>query len=116
MTKAIGDCSHAEGYGTAASGDYSHAEGYGNIIDDEKKYIHIAGNGNAQRRSNAHTLDWNGVAWFQGRPQFGGNAQDDGSQTVMANGDTSIILTSPNGTKYSVTVTDDGTLTATEVT
>lgn len=36
--------------------------------------------------------------------------------SVVQNGDTSIVLTSPNGTKYSVTVSDDGTLTTTAVT
>ena len=137
FSNAIGGMSHAEGRNCKAEGDNSHAEGQGCIsnnfcqhtqgrynIEETKvygeslgKYAHIVGNGTSNKaRSNAHTLDWNGVAWFQGRPQFGGKAQDDGSQTVMANGDTSVILTSPNGTKYSITVTDDGTLTATEVT
>ena len=84
------------------------------------KYVFCIGNGaDYIRRSNAHTLDWNGVAWFQGRPQFGGNAQDDGSQTVMANGDTEIILkssTTDSTKQFKITVDDSGTLTATEVT
>jgi hypothetical protein len=38
-------------------------------------YAHIAGNGYDNiYRSNAHTLSWDGVPWYQGRPQFGGNA------------------------------------------
>lgn len=56
------------------------------------------------------------MPWFQGRPQFGGTAQDDGSQTVMANGDSEIILTSTGGKKFSITVDDSGALTATEIT
>ena len=52
------------------------------------QYAHIVGNGisNAER-SNAHTLDWNGVGWFQGGLQVGGNAQDDGARNVLLEGD-----------------------------
>lgn len=135
-TEAAGSYSHAEGRDTEATGDYSHAEGRGtvahgrslhvqgeyNAIDDSvnqslrSKYAHIVGNGTSDdNRSNAHTIDWNGVAWYRGRPQFGGNAQDDRSQSVMANGDTEIFLTSPGGKKFAITVDDDGTITATEV-
>lgn len=83
------------------------------------KYRIIVGNGKPSSRSNSHTLDYDGVPWYQGRPQFGGNAQDDGAQTVMANGDTELILTSStaDSTKqFRITVDDTGTLTATEVT
>ena len=147
-TKASRNCSHAEGYKTTASGYYSHAEGQRttasgisshaegestkasgsdqhvqgkyNVEDSQNKYAHIVGNGTDYNNySNAHTLDWNGVPWFQGRPQFGGTAQDQDSQTVMANGDKEIILTSStaNSTKkFKITVDDAGTLTAIEVT
>ena len=147
-TTASGDCSHAEGGNTTASGDYSHAEGEGaiasrrdshaegrytiasgdnshaqgkfNIEDKSGKYAHIVGNGTANdKRSNAHTLDWHGVPWFQGRPQFGGTAQDDGSQSVVANGDKEFILASStegSTKKFKVTVDDSGTLKATEIT
>lgn len=118
-TTASGGGSHAEGAGTKASGNDSHVEGKYNIEDTTSKYAHIVGNGTSDTsRSNAHTLDWSGVPWFQGRPQFGGTAQDQGSQTVMANGDKEIILTSStaNSTKkFKITVDDSGTLTATEV-
>ena len=118
-TTASGLCSHAEGANTNAKGDYSHAEGKYNIMDTKSKYAHIVGNGeDAGSRSNAHTLDWFGVPWFQGRPQFGGTAQDQGSQTVMANGDKEIILASSTAgstKKFKITVDDSGTLTATEV-
>ena len=134
MTTASGSYSHAEGHMTTASGSYSHAEGSSttassknqhvqgkyNVEDSQGKYAHIVGNGTiASARSNAHTLDWNGVPWYQGRPQFGGTAMDNGSQTVMANGDKEIILTSStaNSTKkFKITVDDSGALTATEVT
>ena len=147
-TTASGNCSHAEGNITIASGNYSHAEGENtvasgenshaeglltdaisscqhvqgkfNIRDANETYAHIVGNGtNDIFRSNAHTLDWNGVPWFKGRPQFGGTAMDNGSQTVMANGDKEIILTSSTAystKKFKITVDDSGALTATEIT
>ena len=83
-TKALGDSSHTEGVGTTASGESSHAEGYYtkasseyqhvqgkyNIEDTAKKYAHIVGNGKRDNnRSNAHTLDWQGNAWFAGEVQ-----------------------------------------------
>ena len=119
-TTASGDYSHAEGLSTIASGGESHVEGKYNIEDVANKYAHIVGNGSDETsRSNAHTLDWNGVPWFKGRPQFGGTAMDNGSQTVMANGDKEIILASSTAgstKKFKITVDDSGALTATEIT
>lgn len=139
-TRANGRSAHAEGASTTASASFSHAEGRGTTAsnlsqhvqgeynkvdpygaeDERGKYAHIVGNGTKDNaRSNAHTLDWDGVPWYQGRPQFGGNAQDDGAQIVMANGDTEIILassTADSTKKFKITVDDSGTLTATEVT
>ena len=94
--RAEGNHSHAEGQGTVAKGDMSHAQGYfteargnlenpqhvegrWNIPDAENKYIHIAGNGHPsestgyENSSNAHTLDWNGNAWFAGNVSIGTN-------------------------------------------
>ena len=119
QTIARGYYSHAEGFSTTASSENQHVQGKYNVEDSQGKYAHIVGNGtSASARSNAHTLDWNGVPWHQGRPQFGGTAMDNGSQTVMANGDKEIILTSStaNSTKkFKITVDDSGTLTATEI-
>ena len=65
---ASGDYSHAEGYNTTASGKYQHVQGKYNIEDTANKYAHIVGNGSSRdNKSNAHTLDWNGNAWFAGR-------------------------------------------------
>ena len=78
---ATGNFSHAEGGGTTASGENSHAEGAStiassqnqhvqgkyNIEDTEGKYAHIVGNGEDGKNSNAHTLDWEGNAWFAGK-------------------------------------------------
>lgn len=87
-TRAYGDYSHAEGIGTDASGMYQHVQGRYNIPDeyDEdgnpvNRYAHIVGNGVLDGedlvRSNAHTLDWEGNAWFAGKVYVGGTSQDD---------------------------------------
>lgn len=118
-TTASNESSHAEGLDTTASGKCQHVQGKYNVVDSQGKYAHIVGNGVSNTaRSNAHTLDWNGVPWFQGRPQFGGTEMDNGSQTVMANGDKEIILassTADSTKKFKITVDDNGTLSATEV-
>jgi hypothetical protein len=90
-TKANGYYSHSEGYITSANGDYSHTEGEStkasskhqhvqgkhNIEDTSNKYAHIVGNGTLNAPSNAHTLDWNGNAWFAGNVYVGGTSNDD---------------------------------------
>ena len=82
-TIASGMNSHAEGQDTIASGEYSHVQGKYNIEDTVNKYAHIVGNGkNEVRRSNAHTLDWNGNAWFKGDVFVGGTDQDTGSSRL----------------------------------
>ena len=78
-TIASGTSSHAEGHYTTASGNYSHAEGKYNIIDTNNKYAHIIGNGTSiSTRSNAHTVDWDGNAWYKGKIYIGGSSQEDG--------------------------------------
>ena len=102
-TKASGEYSHAEGAYTKAAGQHQHVQGRYNIEDTTNTYAHIVGNGqwssDDSKRSNAHTLDWDGNAWYQG--------------TVEA---TALILSSPNGTRFQITVGDDGVLSATEIT
>ena len=119
-TIALGYCSHAEGLYTIAESSNQHVQGIYNVEDSQNKYAHIVGNGkNETTRSNAYTLTWSGIPWFQGRPQFGGTAMDNGSQTVMANGDKEIILASSTAgstKKFKITVDDSGALSATEVT
>ena len=64
-TKAGGYASHSEGYFTKAIGDYQHVQGKYNVADET--YAHIVGKGtDEENRSNAHTLDWDGNAWFAG--------------------------------------------------
>lgn len=84
-TTASGEYSHAEGESTIASGDYQHVQGKSNIEDTENKYAHIVGNGDYNERSNAHTLDWEGNAWYQGDVYVGstsGTNKDDGSKKL----------------------------------
>jgi len=76
-TIASGDVSHAEGNNTEASGKYSHAGGNNtiaastaqtvigkyNVEDVNDTYAFIIGNGTGtSSRTNAFTVDWNGVA------------------------------------------------------
>ena len=99
-TVASGNQAHAEGRYTIAAGGAQHVEGVANIEDTEGKYIHIAGNGSFENRSNAYTLDWDGNGWFAG--------------TVEA---TAIILRSSTegSTKtFKLTIDDSGTLNISE--
>ena len=78
---ASGLVSHAEGSGTTAQGNNQHVQGKYNIADTTS--AHIMGNGSgSSNRSNAHTLDWSGNAWFAGDVYTGstsGTNKDDGS-------------------------------------
>ena len=84
-TEANGSDSHAEGNGTVANGECQHSQGKCNIIDTDGKYLHIVGNGrDVSKRSNAHTLDWYGNAWFAGEVKVGGTGQDDIAAKTLA--------------------------------
>ena len=78
LTIASGEISHAEGDGTIASSQYQHVQGKYNIEDTEDKYAHIVGNGTDEdARSNAHTLDWQGNAWYAGKLSQEGTPTED---------------------------------------
>lgn len=76
-TTASGYASHSEGWGTIASCESQHVQGRYNIKDTSRKYAHIVGNGSNSggtiTRSNAHTVDWDGNAWFAGNVSMDGN-------------------------------------------
>lgn len=77
-TTASGDFSHAEGYGSKASSQFQHVQGKYNIEDKARKYAHIVGNGDGDaKRSNAHTLDWQGNAWYSGKLSQEGTPTED---------------------------------------
>ena len=103
-TVASGHASHAEGKGTIAAGTVQHVQGTFNIEDSEGRYIHIVGNGEevmepvfsgglaigekpVQKRSNAHTIDWDGNAWFAGEIKIGGTSQEDAEAKTIATQD-----------------------------
>ena len=83
LTIASGEISHAEGDGTIASSQYQHVQGKYNIEDTEDKYAHIVGNGTDEdARSNAHTLDWQGNAWYAGKLSQEGTPTEDKDLTT----------------------------------
>lgn len=86
-TFAYGEGSHAEGQNTIASSDYQHTQGKYNIEDSSDVYAHIVGNGTSSKRSNAHTLDWDGNAWFAGNIYIGGTSQEDAMALTVATED-----------------------------
>ena len=99
-SEASGNAAHAEGIGTVAGGQAAHAEGMHTITSNgsncqhvQGKYnisdttsAHIVGNGTADdARSNAHTIDWEGNAWFAGDVYVGstsGTNKDNGSKKL----------------------------------
>lgn len=82
-TIASGFDSHAEGVSTEAQGNSQHVQGKYNILDTTS--AHIVGNGTFQKRSNAHTLDWEGNAWFAGNIKIGGTSYSDtNAKTLIA--------------------------------
>ena len=92
-TEASGDASHAEGKNTIAAGRNQHAEGKYNIKDTSNKYAHIVGNGTSNtKRSNAHTLDWSGNAWYAGEVKVGGTSRDDATAKTLATIDSAAKL------------------------
>lgn len=102
LTEAMGVGSHAEGCSTSAFGDYQHVQGKLNLEDIEKKYAHIVGNGRFPEgdgewiRSNAHTLDWEGNAWFAGNVRVGGTCWDDATE-LGAGGECAIEIVNASG-------------------
>ena len=82
-TIASSSWSHAEGRSTIAASRYQHVQGRCNIEDSSDTYAHIVGNGeDDDNRSNAHTLDWDGNAWFAGEVYAGGTSQSDGHKLM----------------------------------
>ena len=92
-TIASGNGSHAEGSNTIASSMYQHVQGKNNIEDKDNKYAHIVGNGvGLHNRSNAHTLDWKGNAWYAGKLSQEGTPTDDKDLATKKYVDDNILL------------------------
>lgn len=93
-TVAKGRASHAEGYETRVLFQYQHVQGVYNEVDEDNIYAHIVGNGtDMYHRSNAHTLDWDGNAWFAGDVYIGGTGQDDPNAKKLGAGANLLIVT-----------------------
>jgi hypothetical protein len=94
---ALGEHSFSHGSASVAMGKNSFATvassalsenqfttGKNNVPDMTNTYAHIVGNGSTTR-SNAHTLDWEGNAWYQGNVYVGstsGTNKDAGSKKL----------------------------------
>ncbi len=109
-TTASGNSSHSEGNGSIASGENSHAEGQStkassanqhvqgkyNVEDTSDTYAHIVGNGTSNsKRSNTHTIDWDGNGWFAGDVYVGsasGTNKDEGSVKLLKEGDAASVI------------------------
>lgn len=106
--EAKGGWSVALGSRTIASSDEQCALGYNNKEDSDGKYVFIVGNGiketttseeTWQPRSNAHTLDWDGNAWYAGDVYIGGTSQDDARKLATVE-DVLAALPTWNGGAY----------------
>lgn len=91
-TTASGENSHAEGASTIASSQNQHVQGKYNIEDLNGTYAHIVGNGEDGKNSNAHTLDWEGNAWFAGKLSQEGTPTEDKDLVTKKYVDDNILL------------------------
>ena len=73
---ALGNNTTANGKGQFVIGEYNATE---TVEDNTQRgtYVFLVGNGEQNARSNAFTLDWNGIGWFKGGIKIGGTNQDD---------------------------------------
>lgn len=106
---ASGNYSHVEGCRNKATGFATHVQGRYNVVQSVAgpnhygKYCHIVGNGTSDTaRSNAHTLDWDGNAWFAGDVYTGGTAMDSGAKKLatevpVSTADNGKVLSVVNG-------------------
>lgn len=106
-TKTAGAYAFATGFELLASSDYQTVTGRANIEDKECKYLHIVGNGklnddySVAERSNAHTIDWDGNAWYAG--------------SVEAKYFVLKSSTAGSNKRFMITVDDSGNIKATEI-
>lgn len=91
-TTASGENSHAEGVSTIASSQNQHVQGKYNIEDLNGTYAHIVGNGEDGKNSNAHTLDWEGNAWYAGKLSQEGTPTEDKDLVTKKYVDDNILL------------------------
>ena len=92
-----GEYSRSFGYYTTSSGKYQCVLGKYNISDDTKAIIVGAGTANTARK-NIYTLDWDGNAYYKGFVES-----------------EYIVLRSPNGSKFKISVDDSGNISSTAI-
>lgn len=117
-TAANGLASHSEGTETIAASQNQHAQGKFNIYQDNDEkplnYAHIVGNGSSNTaRSNAHTLDWQGNAWYQGKIESNGEDYAEFFEWLDGNPDNEDrvgLLVTLDGEKIKLANTDDEVL------
>ena len=107
--EASGNYSHTEGNNTITSGECQHVQGRFNIRDNDNKYAHIVGNGiSIDNRSNAHTLDWQGNAWYSGKLSQEGTPIEDKDLATKKYVDDKVkdtlVTTNISGTTLALTV------------
>ena len=82
-----GEGSHVEGIDNIAYGNGVHVQGKHAKTSADDNYLHVVGNGEWGKPSNAHTLDVNGNAWFKGSIKVGGTGYNDGYSVNVATQD-----------------------------
>ena len=127
-TQALQHRSHAEGWGTKTCSKSNDVTGHGQHVQGRfnnataAMYAHIVGNGtNNNTRSDAHTLDWSGNAWYSGDVRVGGSNYNSGdvlaTQKFVQDKVASIINSAPDTLdtlqELSKALNDDPNFTAT---
>ena len=114
-TIASGNYSHAEGNTTTASGNYSHAEGYSTIASGFSS--HAGGEGSVASGVNSFIHSTSSIVTGARSVVLGGvNITGSTADTVyvpkleVAETNEGIIMKSPDGTRYKVTVANGGTI------
>lgn len=115
-TVAGQQCAHAEGHNSAANGENSHAQNTGTIANaasqtalgkynatDATKAVIVGNGSDDSNRSNAHTLDWDGNAWFAG------DVTDGSGNVLSGKADTSHNHAASNITSGTLGVARGGT-------
>lgn len=93
----LGKNCHVEGQYNVSNADCQHVMGQYNEVDVDKKYVFIVGNGSydyrtGEVRSNAHTLDWYGNAWYSGKGTFEKGIESSGDVKLNVSSDTNNLL------------------------
>ena len=87
---SIIDYKPTEAYTVSSLSDYYTYNYKSYVIKPDPKHSFVIGNGTYSARSNAHTLDWEGNAWYSGDVYVGstsGTNRDEGSKKLLTEDD-----------------------------